>query len=52
MCYADVIAGQEYILFMTLYDGGLSAKYDDIFGAAAELSEENEDQVMDYLGKI
>jgi hypothetical protein len=51
MCYADVTAGESYLLFLTLYEGRLSAKYDDIFGAAADYNDENEKQVLDYLGE-
>lgn len=51
MCYADVRHGEMYIFFLTVFRNRLSAKYDDVFGAAAEFSEENERQVLDYLGK-
>jgi hypothetical protein len=51
MCYADVTAGETYLFFLTLYEGRLSAKYDDIFGAAADYNDENEKQVLDYLGE-
>ncbi|XP_041372324.1 uncharacterized protein LOC121385635 isoform X2 [Gigantopelta aegis] len=50
MCYADVDVGSSYIFFLTVYRGRLSAKYDDIFGATAELTKDNEQQVLDYLG--
>ena len=51
MCYADVEVGSSYIFFLTVYQDRLSAKYDDIFGATAELTKDNEQQVLDYLGK-
>ncbi|XP_013395584.1 protein kinase C-binding protein NELL2 [Lingula anatina] len=50
MCYADVHEGETYILFLTTFDGRLSAKYDDIFGAAVSYSRENERQVLAALG--
>lgn len=52
MCYADVDTGETYILFLTVFDGRLSAKYDDIFGAAAEYSEENEEDILTALGEF
>lgn len=51
MCYADVMAGESYILFLTEFKGRLSAKYDDIFGAAAPYTEYNEQEIFDELGK-
>ncbi|XP_070174926.1 uncharacterized protein [Littorina saxatilis] len=49
-CYADVTDGELYVFFLTLFQGRLSAKYDDIFGAVADYTEDNEKQVLDYLG--
>lgn len=51
MCYADVNAGDYYILFLTVFQNRLSAKYDDIFGAVADYTQENEQEVLDYLGE-
>ena len=51
MCYADVEAGQVYLLFLTTFQGRLSAKYDDIFGAASEHTDENEEEVLTALGE-
>lgn len=51
-CYADVTKGELYVLFLTVFEGRLSAKYDDIFGAAADYTQENEKQVLDYLGEF
>ena len=51
MCYAEVDEGETYVLFATTYEGRLSAKYDDIFGAVAEYSSETEDLVLGALGK-
>ncbi|KAL8608085.1 hypothetical protein ACOMHN_023901 [Nucella lapillus] len=50
MCYADVRKGELYVFFLTMFKGRLSAKYDDIFGAVADYTEDNEKQVLDYLG--
>ncbi|KAK3607618.1 hypothetical protein CHS0354_034669 [Potamilus streckersoni] len=50
MCYADVMEGERYILFLTTYKQRLSAKYDDIFGAAAEYTQYNVRQVIAQLG--
>ncbi|KAK6182721.1 hypothetical protein SNE40_010341 [Patella caerulea] len=50
MCYADLTEGAKYILFLTIYNGRMSAKYDDIFGAASDFSTDNEQQVLEYLG--
>ncbi|XP_046355584.1 protein kinase C-binding protein NELL1-like isoform X1 [Haliotis rufescens] len=50
MCYADVVPGDTHIMFLTMYNGRLSAKYDDIFGAVAEFTSANEQQILDYLG--
>ena len=51
MCYSNVQEGESYILFMTNFEGTLSAKYDDIFGAAADYNVKNEAQVLQALGK-
>ena len=51
MCYADVDEGVTYILFVTTYDGRLSAKYDDIFGAAAPYSDDAENEALEAQGK-
>lgn len=50
MCYADVLDGKNYILFLTTYKQRLSAKYDDIFGAAITLTEKNAQEVLDQVG--
>lgn len=52
MCYADIDEKESYIFFLTMYKGRLSAQYDDIFGAAVDFTEENEDEVIQQLGKI
>jgi hypothetical protein len=51
MCYADVNKGDSYMFFLTTFNGRLSAKYDDIFGAIAEYTVENEQEVLKALGK-
>ena len=51
MCYSNVQEGESYILFTTNFEGALSAKYDDIFGAAADYNEKNEAQVLQALGE-
>ena len=50
MCYADVMEGESYILFLTTYKDRLSAKYDDIFGAATKFTEYNVREVLDQVG--
>ena len=52
MCYSNVKEGESYILFMTNFEGALSAKYDDIFGAAADYNVKNEAQVLQALGEL
>ena len=52
MCYADVDATQTYLLFLTLYQNSLSAKYDDIFGAAEDFSIDKEDLALDATGEL
>ena len=51
MCYSNVQEGESYILFMTNFEGALSAKYDDIFGAASDYNDKNEAQVLQTLGE-
>ena len=49
-CYADVDAGDERLFFLTVFDNRLSAKYDDLFGAVADRTEENEREILKALG--
>lgn len=51
LCYADLDEGRSYILFLTTFKGRLSAKYDDIFGAAAPYSPEKEEKISLSLGE-
>lgn len=50
-CYADVTVGDEYVLFLTIFDGRLSAKYDDLFGAVTERTRETEDEIFEAIGE-
>lgn len=50
MCYADVMEGDSYIFFLTIYQDRLSAKYDDIFGAVTKFTEYNVREVLDQVG--
>lgn len=52
MCYADIDDGGTYLFFATTYDGRLSAKYDDIFGAATVYSEDMENDILEALGEL
>ena len=52
MCYSDVTVGESYILFLTNFEGSLSARYDDIFGAATAYNDKHETEVLQSLGKI
>ena len=51
MCYADVAEGETYLLFLTLFGGRLSAKYDDLFGAAADYDDESEAEILAAIGE-
>ena len=51
MCYADVTEGDTYLLFLTIFGGRLSAKYDDLFGAAADYDDENEAEILAAIGE-
>lgn len=52
MCYADIQENEMYILFLTVYKRRLSAKYDDIFGAATELTKPREEEILTHLGTL
>jgi hypothetical protein len=51
MCYSEVEKNELYILFLTQFDGKLSAKYDDLFGAVEKFSSESEHRILRALGK-
>ena len=51
-CYADVDAGDERLFFLTVFDNRLSAKYDDLFGAVADRTIDNEDEILKTLGRF
>lgn len=50
LCYSDVKTSKHYILFLTTFRGGLSARYDDLFGAAVPWDRENEMSVYQAIG--
>jgi len=50
-CYASVETGHERVFFLTLYEGRLSAQYDDLFGAVADWTSDNERQILHALGQ-
>jgi len=50
-CYSDVEPGDERLFFLTLFSGRLSAKYDDLFGAVADRTADNEDEILQALGQ-
>jgi len=50
-CYADVDEGEELVFFLTVFNDRLSAKYDDLFGAVAERTSDNEDEILRALGQ-
>jgi len=50
-CYADVNEGDERLFFLTVFNNRLSAKYDDLFGAVAERTIDNEAEVLQILGQ-
>lgn len=49
-CYADIQTGEAYVFFLTIFQGHLSGKYDDIFGAALQMSDEVDSQILQILG--
>lgn len=51
MCYSDVSEGESYLLFLTVFEGGLSAKYDDLFGAVTDQTTANEEEILTALGE-
>ena len=51
MCYSHVQEGESYVLFLTDFEAALSAKYDDIFGAAAAYNAKNDAEVLAALGE-
>jgi len=50
-CYANVVAGDSLAFFLTLFQGRLSAKYDDLFGAVAHWTPDNEREILRALGR-
>jgi len=49
-CYADVHERDEKLFFLTVFNNRLSAKYDDLFGAVADRTNNNEDDILRALG--
>ena len=49
-CYSDVLVGESYVMFLTQYQGSLSAKYDDIFGATAADDQDTVEEILEALG--
>ena len=50
LCYSEVDEDKIYILFLTIFNGKLTAKYDDLFGAVDDFSEEKERSILSTLG--
>ncbi|CAH1241677.1 Hypp6388 [Branchiostoma lanceolatum] len=51
-CYSEVAQGDAYIFFLGIFhEGELAARYDDIFGATAGLTRENEEEILLALGE-
>jgi len=51
-CYASVQSGDRRVFFLTLFRGRLSAQYDDLFGAVADWSADNERDILHALGRF
>ncbi|XP_078661143.1 uncharacterized protein LOC144905377 [Branchiostoma floridae x Branchiostoma belcheri] len=50
-CYSEVAQGDSYIFFLGIFRAGeLAARYDDIFGATADPSRGNEEEILLALG--
>ncbi|XP_035657363.1 uncharacterized protein LOC118403033 [Branchiostoma floridae] len=50
-CYSEVTQGDAVIFFLGIFrEGELAARYDDIFGATADLTRENEEEILLGLG--
>ncbi|KAI8497202.1 hypothetical protein Bbelb_251510 [Branchiostoma belcheri] len=50
-CYSEVAQGDSYIFFLGIFrEGELAARYDDIFGATADPSRGNEEEILLALG--
>ena len=53
MCLVEVYPGETYLVFMAYHPAQrlLIARYDDIFGATATASEENENEILAEMGE-
>ncbi|XP_019613477.1 PREDICTED: uncharacterized protein LOC109461537 [Branchiostoma belcheri] len=50
-CYSEVVQGDSYIFFLGIFrEGELAARYDDIFGATADPTRGNEEEILLALG--
>jgi len=51
-CHGLVAPQKYYVIFCEARNGGLVAKFDEMFGAAAEWSEQTEQRVWTGVGKF
>jgi hypothetical protein len=51
-CFSPVAPQNYYIVFAEMRANQLVAKYDDLFGAAADWSQESEERVWSGVGKF
>ena len=49
--FDKLVFHSRYIVFATEFNGALSAKYDDLFGAAEEFTDAAEREILTALGK-
>ena len=55
-CYVDVTVSDDslpvrHVFFMTIFNGHLSARYDDLFGAVTDWSRDIEEEIDEALGR-
>lgn len=51
-CHPTVAPQKYYVIFCERRSDGLVAKFDDVFGAAAEWSERTEERIWSGVGKF
>lgn len=53
LCYSEVYTGEMHLVFMVVHPKTLSlvARYDDIFGATSSVTYQNENSILETLGK-
>ena len=53
LCYSEVYTGEIHLVFMVIEPKSrlLVARYDDIFGATAPVTVENENEILNALGE-